>query len=70
MKKNKGHPLLNVHQALIDKAMEGHNQKPDISRTLLNMGERIGKLMGVTEKALSENSPDGSNVNKSEQEDK
>lgn len=69
MKKNKGHPLLNVHQALMDKAMEGHNQKPDISRTLLNMGERIGKLMGVTEKALSENSPDGSNVNKSEKEE-
>lgn len=69
MKKNKGHPLLNVHQALMDKAMEGHNQKPDISRTLLNMGERIGKLMGVTEKALSENSPGGSNVNKSEKEE-
>ena len=49
--------------------MEGHNQKPDISRTLLNMGERIVKLMGVTEKALSENSPGGSDVNKSEKEE-
>ena len=69
MKKNKGHPLLNVHQAIMDKAMEGHNQKPDISRTLLNMGERIGKLMGTTEKAMSDDSPGGSSISKSEKEE-
>lgn len=69
MKKNKGHPLLDVHQAIMDKAMEGSNQKPDITSTLLKMGDKLGKLMGVTEKALSENSPGGSNVDKSEKEE-
>lgn len=69
MKKNKGHPLLDVHQAIMDKAMEGSNQKPDITSTLLKMGDKLGKLMGVTEKALSENSPGGSNVDKIEKEE-
>ena len=69
MKKNKGHPLLDVHQAIMDKAMEGSNLKPDISRTLLNMGERLGKLMGVTEKAMQENSPGGASISKAEKEE-
>lgn len=69
MKKNKGHPLLDVHQAIMDKAMEGNNQKPDISRSLLKMGDRLGKLMGVTEKAMDPNSPDGTSINKLEKEE-
>ena len=68
MKKNKGHPLLNVHQAIMDKAIEGHNQKASITQTLLHMGERIGKLMGVTEKAMDPNSPGGVSINKIEKE--
>jgi len=68
MKKGKGHPLLSVHQALMDKAMEGHNQKASITQTLLHMGERIGKLMGVTEKAMDPNSPGGTSINKIEKE--
>ena len=66
MKKSKGHPLLSVHQAIMDKAMEGHNQKASITQTLLHMGERIGKLMGVTEKAMDPNSPGGVSINKIE----
>ena len=68
MKKGKGHPLLSVHQAIMDKAMEGHNQKASITQTLLHMGERIGKLMGVTEKAMDPNSPGGVSINKIEKE--
>ena len=68
MKKGKGHPLLSVHQAIMDKAMEGHNQKASITQTLLHMGERIGKLMGVTEKAMDPNSPGGTSINKIEKE--
>ena len=69
MKKNKGHPLLDVHQAIMDKAIEGSNQKPDISRSLLKMGDRLGKLMGITEAALDENSPGGSSISKAEKEE-
>ena len=69
MKKNKGHPLLDVHQAIMDKAMEGSNQKPDISSSLLKMGDRLGKLMGVTEAALDINSPGGSSISKAEKEE-
>ena len=68
MKKGKGHPLLSVHQAIMDKAMEGHNQKASITQTLLHMGERIGKLMGVTEKAMDPKSPGGTSINKIEKE--
>ncbi len=68
MKKGKGHPLLSVHQAIMDKAMEGHNQKASVTQTLLHMGERIGKLMGVTEKAMNPNSPGGTSINKIEKE--
>lgn len=69
MKKNKGHPLLDVHEAIMNKAMEGSNLKADISRTLLNMGDRLGRLMGVTEKAMQENSPGGASISKSEKEE-
>ena len=68
MKKARGHPLLSVHQAIMDKAMEGHNQKASITQTLLHMGERIGKLMGVTEKAMDPRSPGGASINKIEKE--
>ena len=53
----------------MDKAMEGSNQKPDISSSLLKMGDRLGKLMGVTEAALDINSPGGSSISKAEKEE-
>jgi len=68
MKKGKGHPLLNVHQAIMDKAMEGHNHKIDTTEALLNMGERLGNLMGVTQKAINEKGPDGKIINKVEKD--
>ena len=69
MKKNKGHPLFDVHQAIMDKAMEGHNQKGSVTQTLLRMGERIGKLMGVTEKATDPKSPGGETISPDEKEE-
>ena len=46
-----GHPLLSVHQAIIDKAMQQMNSGNSVTQSLLHMGARIGKLMEVTEKA-------------------
>ncbi len=65
-KKDKGTPILKAHEALIDKALEGHNVKAGIMQSLLHTGERLGRLMGVTEKALDPNSPGGSNISKEE----
>ena len=68
MKNKKGHPLLTLHQTLIDKAMQHHNDTGSVTQSLLHMGERIGKLMGVTEKAMDPNSPGGTSINKIEKE--
>jgi hypothetical protein len=57
VRKGEGHPLLSVHQALIDKAMKQSNQAGNITQSLLHMGARIGDLMEVTEKAMDPNSP-------------
>ena len=59
MKKGKGHPLLDVHSAIMETALEGINFKPNVTQSLLTMGERVGKLMGVTEQAMSPDSPGG-----------
>ena len=67
-KKNKGTPILKAHEALIDKALEGQNTKAGIMQSLLHTGERLGRLMGVTEKALDPNSPSGSNISKDEKD--
>ena len=61
-KKNKGTPILKAHEALIDKALEGQNTKACIMQSLLHTGERLGRLMGVTEKELDPNSPSDSNI--------
>jgi len=67
-KKNKGTPILKAHEALIDKALEGQNTKAGIMQSLLHTGERLGRLMGVTENALDPKSPSGSNISKDEKD--
>ena len=67
-KKDKGTPILKAHEALIDKALEGHNVKAGIMQSLLHTGERLGRLMGVTEKALDPSGPSGSNISKDEKD--
>ena len=67
-KKNKGTPILKAHEALIDKALEGQNTKANIMQSLLHTGERLGRLMGVTEKALDPSSPGGSAISKEEKD--
>ena len=49
-------------------ALEGQNTKASIMQSLLHTGERLGRLMGVTEKALDPNSPSGSNISKDEKD--
>ena len=67
-KKNKGTPILKAHEALVDKALEGQNTKANIMQSLLHTGERLGRLMGVTEKALDPYSPGGSSISKEEKD--
>ena len=69
MKKDKGHPLLDVHHAIMDKALAGHNQKNTITQSLLHMGARIGRLMEVTEKATDPSSPGGTSISKNEKDE-
>lgn len=66
MKKGKGHPLLSAHEALIERALQGNNNKETITHTLLTMGDRLGKLMGETERAMDPASPGGSTLTKEE----
>ena len=68
MKKGKGHPLLSAHEAMIEKALKGNNNKETITHSLLTMGERLGKLMGETEKAMDPNSPGGALLTKEEKD--
>lgn len=68
MKKGKGHPLLSAHEAMIEKALKGNNNKETITRSLLTMGERLGKLMGETEKAMDPSSPGGATITKDEKD--
>ena len=68
MKKGKGHPLLDVHNAIMEAALEGPNFKPNVTQSLLTMGERIGKLMGVTEQAMDPSSPGGAGFSKEEKD--
>ena len=68
MKKSKGHPLLDVYHAIMETALEGSNFKPNVTQSLLTMGERVGKLMGVTEQAMSPNSPSGQGFSKEEKD--
>ena len=68
MKKGKGHPLLDVHNAIMEAALEGSNFKPNVTQSLLTMGERVGKLMGVTEQAMEPSSPGGASFSKEEKD--
>lgn len=68
MKKGKGHPLLSAHEAMIEKALSGHNNKETITHSLLILGERLGKLMGQTEKAINPDSPGGTMLTKEEKD--
>ena len=51
---------------------DGHiveqNTKENIMHSLLHTGERLGKLMGVTEKALDPKSPGGTAINNQEKD--
>ena len=68
VRKGEGHPLLSVHQAIIDKAMQQMSSGSSVTQSLLHMGARIGKLMEVTEQATDPESPGGSNIDKREKD--
>ena len=68
MKKEKGHPLLDVYHSILDLKLHGDNKKPKIERTLITMGERVGKLMGEVEKSISEDGDSGQKITKEEKD--
>ena len=68
MKKNKGHPLLDTYNSILDIQIHGDNPKPKVERTLITMGERVGKLMGEVEKSMSEDSDSGEKISKEEKD--
>ena len=68
MKKNKGHPLLDVYNSILDIQLHGDNKNPKVERTLISMGERVGKLMGEVEKSMSEESDSGEEISKDEKD--
>ena len=68
MKKSKGHPLLDVYNSILDIQLHGDNKKPKVERTLIAMGERVGKLMGEVEKSMSEESDSGEEISKDEKD--
>ena len=63
MKKEKGHPLLDVYHSILELKLHGDNKKR-IERALITMGERVGKLMGEVEKSMSEESDSGEKIRK------
>ena len=68
MKKGKGTPLLNAHEALVEKALEGSNTKDSVTRSLITMVSRIGRLTDETERAMDPNSPGGETLTKQEKD--
>ena len=68
MKKNKGHPLLDVYNSILDIQLHVDNKNPKVERTLISMGERVGKLMGEVEKSMSEESDSGEEISKDEKD--
>ena len=68
MKKEKGHPLLDVYHSILELKLHGDNKKPKIERALITMGERVGKLMGEVEKSMSEDSDSGEKISKEEKD--
>lgn len=68
MKKGLGAPLLHAHETLIEKALEGHNNKDSITHSLITMVSKLGKLTDETEKAMDPNSPGGETLTKQEKD--
>ena len=70
IKKNLGHPLLDVHEAQIAKAIHEHakDKKEFLSPYLVHLGGRIGKLMDAGSDAEDPNSPGGKELTKAEKE--
>lgn len=65
MKEGLGAPMLNVHQDIIESNIYSIKQE-DFSRTLINIGARIGRLMEVAEKSISHDSEGGKAISQTE----
>ena len=68
MRENQGHPLLSLHQTMIDRAMQSSNQSENVTSSLISMGARLGRLMETTQEALDPKSPGGAKIDKMEKQ--
>jgi hypothetical protein len=57
--------MLNVHEDIVESGIYSIKQE-DFSRTLINIGARIGRLMEVAEKSISDKSEAGKEISQSE----
>ena len=68
VKSQKGSSFLDHISLIINKEFSDMDQLEDVSRNLLNIGGRIGKLMDITDKALHPESPKGEEISKKEKD--
>jgi len=65
MKNGFGTPMLNVHEDIVESGIYSIKQE-DFSITLINIGARIGRLMEVAEKSISDKSEGGKEISQTE----
>ena len=68
MSKGMGHPMLDIHEEILDAELLDEKKLPRVSDTLITMGGRIGRLMDTAHQAIDPNSPDGSSLSQSEKD--
>jgi len=68
LRSQNGSPFLDNISLMIEKEFTDLEKIEDVSRTLINIGGRIGYLMDTTEKALHPDSPKGVELSKIEKD--
>lgn len=69
LREGKGHPILNAHQAQVDKFLKSSNKQIDIKNTILGMQIRLGYLTEDIQKALDPSGPSGEKIDRNEKDD-
>ena len=68
LKKGLGAPMLQAHQAIIEKAMKDVKESEKVTNTLIDTGAKLGHLMEVVQKSMDPNSIEGSKISNHEKE--
>ena len=68
-KKQLGTPFLDNYTLIVENELKNIDEYGNLSSNLLNIGERIGNLMGVANQAIDPTGPSGSKISKKEKDD-